>query len=277
MFRRLPQIFMLLLLPIYISAEPIFDTHLHYSGQDTRQFSPRDIIDILARNEVHHAVVTSAPASHTLDLYHHALKDKRVNIIPLLGAYRDHGDKANWTKDLRLPERIEAALQQGKWQGIGELHIFANDRHSPVLRRIVELATAYKLPLLLHCDPAVIDSVYEISANQTVIWAHAGTFPYPELVADYLERYPALMVDLSVRDERIAPNGQISDEWYELFVKKPRRFMIGVDTFSTSRWHDFDKVVKTINQWLSQLPDDVAQQLRYSNASSLYLKHNRDQ
>ena len=138
--------------------------------------------------------------------------------------------------------------------------------------RIVELAAQHKLPLQIHGDPAVIDTVYDIAPSQAVIWAHAGTFPYPDLIADYLQRYPTLAIDLSVRDDRIAPTGQISDDWYELFVRFPDRFMIGVDTYSSSRWHDFDAVVKRIRHWLKQLPDDIAKRLAYDNAAAFFYK-----
>jgi predicted TIM-barrel fold metal-dependent hydrolase len=134
------------------------------------------------------------------------------------------------------------------------------------------MAAQRRLPLQLHADPAVIDTVYDIAPGLPVIWAHAGTFPYPDLVADYLQRYPALHVDLSVRDGRIAPDGTIDDDWYELFMRFPGRFMIGVDTFSLSRWQDFDNVVATIRHWLAQLPEDVATKLAYDNAAALFGK-----
>ena len=140
----------------------------------------------------------------------------------------------------------------------------------PSIRRIIEIAAQHLLPLQIHGDPAVIDTVYDIMPSQSVIWAHAGTFPYPDLIADYLQRYPVLYVDLSVRDERIAPNGQISDEWYELFIRFPNRFMVGVDTYSLSRWNNFDAAVATIRNWLAQLPDEVAKQLAYGNAATLF-------
>ena len=72
-----------------------------------------------------------------------------------------------------------------------------------MFQHIIKLAAQHKLPLQIHADPAVIDSVFELEPAQTVIWAHAGTFPYPDLVADYLQRYPSLYVDLSVRDGRL--------------------------------------------------------------------------
>ena len=259
-------LFLIALLPGSLGAGPLFDTHLHYSAADAARISPHEIIKKLARNDIRYAVFTGTPASHTEDLHRHA----PGRVVPLLGVYRSHDDKLTWPHDATLPARVETELDRGLWRGIGELHIFARDRHSPVFRRIIEMATRHKLPLLIHGDPAVIDTVYDISASQPVIWAHAGTFPYPDLVADYLQRYPALMIDLSVRDSRIAPNGQINDDWYELFVRFPDRFMTGVDTYSLSRWHEFDAAVATIRNWLKQLPGDVARLLAYENAAAFY-------
>jgi predicted TIM-barrel fold metal-dependent hydrolase len=266
--KMIPHCLAVLLFPVNLSAGPLFDAHLHYNAADATHYSPQQIIAKLERNGIRHAVVTGTPASHTATLYQHA----PGRIVPLLGVYHSHDDKIAWPNDPSLPARVEAQLDKGLWRGIGELHIFAKDRHSPVFRRIVEMAAQRRLPLQLHTDPAVIDTVYDIAPGLPVIWAHAGTFPYPDLVADYLQRYPALHVDLSVRDGRIAPDGTINDDWYELFVRFPDRFMIGVDTFSLSRWHDFDNAVATIRQWLAQLPEDVATRLAYDNAAALFAK-----
>ena len=262
----------MVLLPASLSAGPLFDAHLHYNAADARQYSPQQIIAKLERSGIKHAVVTGTPASHTARLYRHA----PGRIVPLLGVYRSHDDKIAWPNDATLPGRVEAELNKGGWRGIGELHISARDRHSPVFRRIIEIAAQRQLPLQIHGDPAVIDTVYDISPSQPVIWAHAGTFPYPDLVADYLQRYPALTVDLSVRDGRIAPNGRISDDWYELVIRFPDRFMVGVDTFSPARWHHFDDAVATIRNWLAHLPDDVAKQLAYDNAAAFFGKSGDD-
>lgn len=265
MFLKFTFICVFSLLSASLTASPLFDVHLHYNAEDAAQFSPQQIVNKLKKNDIHYAVVTSTPAMHTAKLYQHAPN----RIVPFLGVYRSRDDKLNWPNDKTLPARIEAELKKGVWRGIGELHIFAEDRHSPVLHRIIELAAQHKLPLQIHGDPAVIDTVYDINPSQIVIWAHAGTFPYPDLITDYLHRYPALYIDLSVRDERIAPNGQINDEWYDLFIKFPDRFMIGIDTYSLSRWKNFDAVVATVRRWLAQLPEDVARRLAYDNAAVL--------
>lgn len=247
-------------------AEPIFDTHLHYNAGHAEEFNPQQFMEILDRNSIHKALVTSIPTQHAMQLHRQA----PGRILPLLGVYQNPRDKETWTQDNELSSRVEAQLKQANWRGIGELHLFANDRHSPVFSRIIELAQEHRLPLLLHADPAVIDTVYQQAPGQPLIWAHAGTFPYPDLIADYLARYPALRVDLSMRDERIAPDGVLRDDWYELFVRYPDRFMVGVDTYSLSRWYSFDKAVANIRGWLRQLPGDVATRLAYDNAAALF-------
>lgn len=255
-----------LLISPALFAGPIFDTHLHYNAATARQFSAEQIISILARNNVSQALVTSTPPSLALTLHQQAPE----RILPLLGVYREARDKENWTGDSSLPTRLEKQLQQDHWCGIGELHLFARERHSPVFTRIIALAGQHELPLLLHTDPAVIDSVYEQAPHQPVIWAHAGTFPYPDLLADYLTRYPALHIDLSMRNERIAPNGVINDDWYELFIRFPNRFLVGVDTFSAMRWQGFAITAAMTREWLRQLPDDIARQIAHDNAAALF-------
>lgn len=261
----------LLLLSGGLQADRLFDAHMHYNAADAEHFTPPQIIGILDRNDVSQALVTSNPPRLAKRLYAQA----PGRILPLLGVYRDAGDKQHWPADPGLPARIEAELAEGGWRGIGELHLFADDRHSPVFRRIVELAGQYELPLLLHTDPAVIDTLYDIAPEQPVIWAHAGTFPCPALVADYLRRYPALSVDLSVRDERIAPGGELRDDWYELFLTYPDRFMIGIDTFSLSRWREYAEVAESIRHWTRQLPEDIAALLRHGNAAAFFSRPDR--
>lgn len=249
-----------------LSAQPLFDTHLHYSAEDAVAFTPAEILAILDRNDITHAVVTGTPAAHTEALFRHA----PGRIIPFLGVYRSDTDKFAWPHDAELPARVERALASGIWRGIGELHLFAADRHSPVFRQLVELAARRELPLLIHGDPVVIDTLFGIAANATVIWAHAGTDPRPRLIADQLARHPRLFVDVSVRDERIAPDGRLDADWRALFLAHPGRILIGVDTYSVNRWRSFDAVAAQIRTWLAQLPPETAAKLAGGNAAALF-------
>lgn len=246
--------------------QPLFDAHLHYNASSAERYNPAAIISILDRNTVSRAVVTGTPPQLAEVLFQHA----PGRFVPFLGIYREPADKASWHRDAELPNRVRTQLRAGPWQGIGELHLFAGDRHSPVFRQLVELAVQHDLPLLLHCDPAVIDSLYEHAPGATVIWAHGGAYPWPPLLHDYLERYPKLYVDLSVRDARIAPDGVLDPAWTPLLLEQSDRFLIGVDTFSTRRWQQFGDVARGIRGWLLQLPEDVAEHIAQRNAQSLF-------
>lgn len=250
-------------LPAMSFAAPVFDVHLHYNQTDADSISPVEVVSILKRNDVRYAVVTSRPPGLAAQLYRQAPDI----IIPMLGIYQILEDKARWPHDEQLPARLETELKKGIWRAIGEIHVFAEQRNQPIFRKIIQLAIDYRLPLNIHGDPAVIDTIYDLAPGHPVIWAHAGTYPYPDLLADYLHRYPQLHIDLSVRDERIAPGGKLSDNWYQLLVQNPKRFMVGVDTFSSARWKKFDQVAEQIRQWLSQLPPEIAHQIVFANAN----------
>lgn len=260
-----------LVLALAVSAAraelPLFDAHLHYSGEDAEAFTPAEIVAILERNAVTRALVSSTPNAGTEALYRQAPE----RIVPFLSVYRDARDKRDWMHDPSVPERVEQALASGIYRGIGEFHIFAKDRNSPVLRRIVEIAAARGLPLQVHGDAEIIDTIFAIAPEVTVLWAHLGTRPEPALVRAMLERHPdRLYIDTSVRDERIMPEGQILPVWRALFIDHADRFLVGVDTFSVNRWRHFAEVAAHIRGWLGQLPAEVAEQLAHGNAERLF-------
>ena len=250
----------------------VFDTHVHYNEQDAQVFTPEQIIGLLREHHVERALVTSTPAQQAASLYR--LDPERI--VPFLGVYRNGYHKLNWYLDNSLPGYVEAQIEHGPWRGIGELHIFADQRGNPVLRQLVQMAAQHRLVLLMHADPAVIDTIYETAADLTVLWAHAGTFPYPDLLQDYLRRYPRLYIDLSVRNESIAPDGEIAEAWYNLFLQHPDRFVVGVDTYSTNRWRTYGAVLNNIRHWLAQLPADVRDRLAYENAERLFARPAED-
>ena len=242
------------------------DAHLHYNQSHSDQLDPAQILEILQRNNIELAVVTSIPTSLSLELQ----KASPEQIIPLLGVYADYDDKQNWHQQTDLIRQVEQALVSGKYKGIGELHLFAEHRHSPVFMRVVTLATRHRLPLLMHCDPVVIDTLFEHEPDARVVWAHAGAYPYPALLRDYLARYPNLYIDLSMRNERIAPGNRLDPEWENIFMELPDRFMTGVDTFSPGRWHDYSDYAEQTRDWLEQLPDEIARQIRIENTRRVY-------
>lgn len=263
---KLRSTLLLLLSPVTGAGQALIDTHLHYNAEHAERFAPTEVLAILREAGAQRAVVTGRPPEQALVLYTKAPE----LIIPLLGVYRTASDKAHWTEDAALPGRVEQQLATGPWRGLGELHLFAAQRHNPVFLRLVEIAARNELPLLMHCDPVVIDRLFDHAPDATVIWAHAGAYPYPPLLRDYLARYPQLHLDLSVRDERIAPDGELLPEWEELLLEYPDRFLVGVDTYRTERWGEYDRVATQIRGWLEDLPGDVAVAVARQNAIRLF-------
>jgi hypothetical protein len=241
---------------------PLFDMHLHYNQSHQSDWRVEQIIEILTTNHVQHAAITSIPPELSLKLH----KRDPKHILPILGLYQREEDKQHWQLNPGLVKKLALNLQQHKWSAIGEIHLFAPNRKSPVFQSILKLANQYQLPLILHTDPTVIDSVYSQFPKAKIIWAHAGVYPFPELLRDYLERYSELMIDLSMRNKRIAPDGELTEAWELLFLEYPERFMVGVDTFTSQRWHEYGQVNKETRDWLGQLPEDIAQKIKMTNA-----------
>jgi len=251
------------------AQQPLFDSHLHYGGEDAKQYSPKQIIEILDRNNIEYALVSSTPNDGTEALYDYAPK----RIIPFLGLYRILADKRDWMWDRSVITRVEKALHKGIYRGLGEFHIFAKDRKSPVLNQLVKIAVKQNLLLQVHGDSEVIDEIFSQAPNIKILWAHMGTNPQPGALRVVLNKYPHnLYIDTSVRDKQLLENGGLSKEWQQLFIDYQDNFMVAVDTFSVNRWNTFDSVVKDIHSWLADLPPEVSKKLAYDNAYNLFFK-----
>lgn len=255
------------------AKQPLFDSHLHYGGEDAKYYSPRQVIEIFDRNRIEYAIISSTPNTGTEALYAYAPK----RIIPFLGLYETLKDKRDWMYDESVVSRMEKALESGIYRGVGELHLFAEDRKSPVFKRVVEIAVQRGLMLQVHGDAEVVDEVFLIAPTATVLWAHLGTKPEPDFLRSVLKRHPNnLYIDTSVRDKQLLETGRLTAEWRNLFIDYQDRFMIAVDTFSVNRWDTFDSVVKDIHNWLDDLPADVSKKLAHDNAYKLLVKGRAD-
>ncbi|HEY9100355.1 MAG TPA: hypothetical protein VIN38_15920 [Thiobacillus sp.] len=251
------------------AAAPIamIDAHAHYSVPDAAAFSPDAVRTKLDTAKVRLLVTTSAPPQ----LAQHLYRQMPDRIIPMLGVYDDDLHKANWVHDTSLPMRVAAQLESGVWAGIGELHLFARDAQQPVFAQLVRLAASHQRVLLIHGDAEVIEQAFAIAPEVRVLWAHLGTEPQPDALAQMLERFPdTLWIDTSVRDERIAPNGTLLPAWRTLFERFPERFVVAVDTFSVNRWQQYESVVARIRGWVAPLPQPLQANLLHDNAARLF-------
>lgn len=251
--------------------KPIFDTHLHYDGEDAQHFTPQQILDILQRNNMPYALVSSTPNTPTEALYQAAPQ----KIIPFLSIYNSLKDeKGRWGDNPEIITRINTRLKAGIYQGIGEFHLFKQDKDSAVLKELVQIARQNKLMLQVHGDAEVVEQIFKQAPNITILWAHLGTQPEPKFLNGMLQKYPNnLYIDTTVRDgEFVDKNGKLKSEWRDFFTQNASRLLVGVDTFSVNRWVTFDKVVTEIRHWLGQLPPGVADKMAYQNAAGLFLK-----
>lgn len=249
-------------------ALPILDTHIHYSAPDWGEYPEERILGILDRAGVTRALVSSTPDEGTLRLHR---KDP-ARIVPILRPYRTREDMAGWWKDQSMVAYLESRLALGVHRGIGEFHLHGGDIDTPVMRKIAALAVGQGLPLHAHSDEAAVVALFALEPRLRILWAHAGMSSGPEAVGALLDRYPGLSVELALRNSDVAPGGVLDPAWRALFLRHPDRFMVGTDTWVTSRWEALPGSVDDVRRYLGQLPQGVAEALAWKNAERLFPK-----
>ncbi len=244
---------------------PIFDAHIHFSRPDWDAYTPERALSILARAGVRRAIVSSTPDDGTLKLYEKAPK----GIVPFLRPYRTRDDMRGWHSDPGVATYVEERLKRGIYRGIGEFHLGAADVDAPVVKRLAELAAERDIFLQAHVDDVTIEKLLGRYPKARFLWAHAGMSASAQTVGRLLDRFPKLWVELALRSD-VAPGGALDPEWRALFVRRADRFMVGTDTWVTSRWEQVRDSMRDVQQWLGQLPREVAEQIAYKNGERLF-------
>jgi predicted TIM-barrel fold metal-dependent hydrolase len=139
-----------------------------------------------------------------------------------------------------------------------------------VIKRITELAVRQNIYLHAHSDELAIIELFTIEPRLRVIWAHAGMTSGAQAVGALLDRYPALWVDLAIRNYDVAPGGTLDPGWRAVFLRHPDRFLAGTDTWMTARWEALPGSVTEVRGYLGQLPPDVAEKIAFRNAERLF-------
>lgn len=245
---------------------PLFDGHIHYSAPDWSVYPPERILGILEKAGIRRALVSSTPDDGTLTLY---AKDP-TRIIPILRPYRTRDDMGTWWRDPSIVPYLEDRLKRGVHRGIGEFHVSGRDIKTPVLKRIAELAVERNIYLHAHSDDAAVETLFAIEPRARIIWAHAGMSSGAKAVGAMMDRHRSLWADLSYRYGDVAPGGTLDPEWKALFLRHPDRFMLGSDTWTTSRWESVPATADEARRFLGQLPRDVAEKIAYQNIERLF-------
>lgn len=255
------------------AALPLFDAHLHYSGNAWEDFPPEKVMALLDAAGVRRALLSSTPIDGTLQLYRHAPE----RFVPELRVYRKTvslatwaAERAVWFKDPDLIPFLEKELGRGIYRGIGEFHVDGHEVDTPVMRRLVDLAVARDLPLHAHSDAAAIEKLIAFNPKVRILWAHAGMSESPDTIADLMARHPALWADLSYRE--LYSGNALDPAWKALLLRFPERFLYGSDTWMPFRWPEVPSLAREARVWLAQLPAPVAERIAWRNALDLFGK-----
>ena len=243
---------------------PIVDTHLHYSQNSWQDQTPAAILLLMDQAGVSRAFVSSTPDDGTVRLFDMA-PDR---IVPVLRPYRQPGELSTWHQDPTVVPYLEQRLARPIYRGIGEFHLNGSDAGFPVVRQVAELARRHGLFLHCHCDTAAAEILVGLVPGVRVLWAHAGMSSDPAEVGRLVDASPDLLVELALRSD-VAPGGKLDPAWRDLFERRADRFMVGTDTWVSSRWGSYIEVQNDARTWLRQLPPEVARRLATENAESL--------
>lgn len=243
---------------------PLFDVHVHWSENAHDEVPLERALGYLDKSGTRMALVSSTSDEATIKLYRAAPQ----RVVPMLRPYRTRGDMGSWHKDPAIPPYLVERLKLGVHKGIGEFHLYGEDAASPVMKEIVALAVARNLILHAHSDSRAVEILFRHDARARVLWAHAG-FASPDAVDAMMARYPNLYVETAIRHD-VGPGGDLAEGWKAVFVKYPDRWMIGTDSYVTSRWHRMPEILNETRAWLAKLPPPVAEKLAWRNAAKLF-------
>jgi hypothetical protein len=249
---------------------PIFDAHLHYNADAWDVYDVERALGILDRANVRVALVSSTPDDGTLRLWQRA-PDR---VVPILRPYRTASDAATWTRDAGVAAHVRARLENAppglRYRGLGEFHLSPGDAARPVVVELARLARQYDLFLHAHADARAVAELADQYPDLRILWAHAGMSADAGTVAALLDRFPSrFWVELALRYD-VAPGGQIDPAWAELFARYPDRLMVGTDTWITPQWTRLPELKAAEQEWLRQLPPELAERLAWRNAACLF-------
>ena len=247
---------------------PIFDAHMHYKEPAWARYPVKTVIEVMDKNGVAMALVSSTPDKGTIDLWDYAPN----RIVPELRPY--HGDvgSMNWTKAEGIAEYLQHRLDAHNHEGIGEFHIHDLDvSDAPLFRTIIEMAKARDIYLHVHSGAAEIDWLYSLDPEVKIIWAHAGLGEPADVIYDTMAAYPTLVADTSLKEFAIGGFGDsLNPEWEPILIDFQDRLMVGSDTYVNRQWDGYDNIIAMNRKWLSLLPRDVAEKIAYKNAARIF-------
>ncbi len=258
--------------PLARAAElPVFDAHMHYNVEARSVLSPEQVIALWRAQGIKGVLATSRPNQGTLDLMATLGRDatRDILIVPFLRPYRVQPDRHNWFSNPDIEKMVEAELKRGIYRGIGEFHIFGKDADAPYVARMARMARQRGLWLHAHADEDAVERILRHAPGVRMIWAHTGMSTGLDKVEEMFARHPSLVGELSYRGD-MDDGGKLNPRWRALILKYPDRFVVGTDTWVTSRWSEVPEILANYRRLLSGLPQDVAEKVAWRNGMQFF-------
>lgn len=291
-----------------VAAFPLLDAHSHYVGRraEGAGYTVADLLAAMDAAGIRRMVVLGFGREVVPQLARQYpdrfipsyAGDVSFGARQLRGEIRDGSDPR--VVDA-IGEEFEAALQSGRYRGVGEIHTYALpipsattggapapgctiSPDSPLVRRLLELAGRYGVPINIHCENYGAEEMaraVRAHPKTRVVWAHTGSVLSPTEIRRFLDELPNLSFDLSTKNPACCPRGfrehpligtggGLEESWRALLEGYPDRVLVGVDFFSTvhlARARDAGEYLRGI---LSQLTPATARKLAFENAARLY-------
>ncbi|MCW5665129.1 MAG: amidohydrolase family protein [Piscinibacter sp.] len=258
---------------------PIFDAHLHYNDEAWQaEHTLPDVIGRLQRSGVRAVIANSRPndGTKTLAAAREQTRAAGITVVPFVRLYRNRADYTGWFADESIHtmvlSELAAGTATGPYRGLGEFHLYDSaNANGPVAAKLMQLAQERNLAVLAHVDDTAIDLLMAHAPRARLIWAHTGIGGASvERVHALLQKYPALMGELSYRPGLTGAGGALSAEWKALLTAFPERFLLGSDTWINARWAGYEGLMADARRWLADLPAPVARRIAWENGARLF-------
>jgi hypothetical protein len=216
--------------------------------------------------------------------------------------YADHGatpfEDPNHPCAIEMLTQIEAGLKNGRFKGIGELHVNTLNTSPkippginrklpvdcPTFKAMFDLARKYKVPVDMHLEwePDTIEQLERVLASYPGVsfkLAHCGKTSSADDIRAIMGKYANVYCDLSSRPGVLGyhtskvvifnENGFQQDGWRKLIEDYSDRFTVGADDVDS--WDKYGVVVNMIRKGLlANLSPATAEKVAYKNADRLY-------
>ncbi len=263
---------------------PFADVHLHWNWDHAETLSAAEAAKRLRERNVVFGVVSSVPSAFARHLV--AAADGRV--VALWSPYYRTGNRHDWFFDPGVVTAARAALVSGHYAGLGEMHLTAGlgpRRDNPVVRGLLDLAREFAVPVLIHTDASSHRYFLPLCreyADVRFLWAHAGGILGPDELEPLLAACPNVWLELAARDPWhyggfAAEDGTLTPDWRAFLIRHADRILTGTDPVWNAHqvykwdeadqgWQHYDQLLRYHHRWLANLPPEVANRIRLTNA-----------